>query len=114
MIGLFPAEPDEPLPVTVALDLGAAGDAPGPPAAPWLRPPPGTSADLLPGGDFARVTHVGPYDQITLAYHAIFTWCAERGHPVRGPVREVYLSDPATTPPERLVTDLMIRLEEHP
>ncbi|GII04892.1 MerR family transcriptional regulator [Planobispora takensis] len=109
LIGLFPVEPDEPLPVAVALETPRA--APGSPAtAP--DPPPGIVADLLPGGDFARVTHVGPYDQITLAYHALFAWCAERGHPVRGPVREVYLSDPATTPPERLVTDLMVRLEE--
>ncbi len=115
LIGLFPVELDEPLPVTVALDPAADGDIPGAPAeAPWLRPPAGTSADLLPAGRFARVTHVGPYDQITLAYHALLAWCAERGHPVRGTVREVYLSDPAATPPERLVTDLMIRLEEPP
>ncbi|GIH96868.1 MerR family transcriptional regulator [Planobispora siamensis] len=111
LIGLFPVEPDEPLPVAVALEV--PGAVPGSPAA-APDPPPGIVADLLPGGDFARVTHVGPYDQITLSYHALLAWCAERGHPVRGPVREVYLSDPATTPPERLVTDLMIRLEEPP
>nr|WP_260408653.1 MerR family transcriptional regulator [Planomonospora venezuelensis] len=117
LIGLFPVELDGSLPVAVALDLapglsgtvGAPGrtDAPG-----GLRPPPGTVLGVLPGGSFARVTHVGPYDQVTLAYHALFAWCAERGLPTRGPVREVYLTDPVTTSPERLVTDLMIRLEE--
>ncbi|MBG0831799.1 MerR family transcriptional regulator [Planomonospora sp. ID67723] len=117
LIGLFPVEPDEPLPVAVALDLapaaaGTAADSALRNAGGELRPPPGTALDLLPGGAFARVTHVGPYDQITLAYHALLAWCAERGHPARGPVREVYLSDPVTTPPERLVTDLMIRLED--
>ncbi|NRQ40935.1 MerR family transcriptional regulator, partial [Nonomuraea sp. NN258] len=68
--------------------------------------------DVLPGGAFACATHVGPYDQISLTAHALLAWCAERRHPVRGPLREVYVSDPAVTPPDELVTHLMIPLEE--
>ncbi|MBY8852257.1 GyrI-like domain-containing protein, partial [Saccharothrix sp. MB29] len=74
----------------------------------------GWDAELLPGGEFACATHVGPYDQIPLTVHALLAWCAERGHPLRGPIREVYVSDPATTEPDRLVTHLMIPLEERP
>jgi effector-binding domain-containing protein len=66
---------------------------------------------VLPGGSFACATHVGPYDQISLTAHAVLAWCAERRHVVRGPVREVYVSDPAVTPPEQLVTHLMVALE---
>ncbi|GAA2857530.1 hypothetical protein GCM10010517_15900 [Streptosporangium fragile] len=67
---------------------------------------------MLPGGRFAGATHVGPYGQIGLTAHALLSWCAERRRPVRGPIREVYVSDPATTPPDRLSTHLMIPLEE--
>ncbi|WP_436775280.1 MerR family transcriptional regulator [Yinghuangia sp. YIM S09857] len=98
LIGLFPLDFGEAIPVAVAL----VGD----------RPVPGAEPDVLPGGRFARATHVGPYDQIGLTAHALLSWCAERRHPVRGPLREVYVSDPATTPPDRLVTHLMIPLEE--
>ncbi|MER7502080.1 hypothetical protein AB0L05_10700 [Nonomuraea pusilla] len=31
---------------------------------------------------------------------------------VRGPIREVYGTDPATTPPDQLITHLMIPSEE--
>ncbi|TMR88665.1 GyrI-like domain-containing protein, partial [Nonomuraea basaltis] len=68
--------------------------------------------EVLPGGRFACATHVGPYDQIPLTAHAVLAWCAERRHVVRGPIREVYVSDPAGTSPERLVTHVLICLEE--
>ncbi|WP_262380594.1 GyrI-like domain-containing protein [Nonomuraea sp. PA05] len=61
---------------------------------------------------FASATHVGPCDQIGLTAYALLSWCAERHPPVRGPIREVYVSDPATTPPDRLITHLMIPPEE--
>ncbi|MGW0659827.1 MerR family transcriptional regulator [Streptodolium elevatio] len=98
LVGLFPLDFGEPIAVAVA--LVAEGPAPG------------AELDVLPGGRFARVTHVGPYDQIGLTAHALLSWCAERRHTVRGPLREVYVSDPMTTPPDRLVTHLMIPLEE--
>jgi effector-binding domain-containing protein len=28
----------------------------------------------LPGGDFAVVTHVGSYEELGLAYHALYAW----------------------------------------
>ncbi|MBG6134917.1 MerR family transcriptional regulator [Longispora fulva] len=93
LIGLFPLDVADQIPVAVAA-VRADGD------------------DLLPGGTFASATHVGPYDQITLTAHALLSWCAAHGHPPTGPIREVYVSDPATTPPDRLVTHLMIPLEE--
>lgn len=105
LIGLFPVQLGEPIEVAVTLAL-----APAPHAAEPC--PPGVALEVLAGGAFASATHVGPYDQISLTAHAVLAWCAERGHPMRGPIREVYVSDPATTPPDQLVTHLMIPLEE--
>ncbi|MEV4807396.1 MerR family transcriptional regulator [Nonomuraea sp. NPDC049421] len=98
LIGLFPLDLGEPVTVTVALVSE--------------EPVAGADLDVLPGGRFATATHVGPYTQVGLTAHALLTWCAERRHPVRGPLREAYVSDPATTPPDRLITHLLIPLEE--
>ncbi|WP_182900894.1 MerR family transcriptional regulator [Microbispora sp. H10830] len=100
LVGLFPLDYGESIPVAVAL-TGTG-----------LPRVPGAYPEILPGGTFATAAHVGPYDQISLTAHALLTWCAERGHAPTGPLREAYVSDPATTPPERLVTHLMIRLED--
>ncbi|MEV4457902.1 GyrI-like domain-containing protein [Microbispora sp. NPDC049633] len=102
LVGLFPLDYGEAVPVAVAL------------TGPDLPDVPGARPDILPGGAFATSTHVGPYDHVPLTAHALLAWCAERGHTPTGPLREVYVSDPATTPPERLVTHLMIRLEDEP
>ncbi|WP_043626378.1 MerR family transcriptional regulator [Nonomuraea candida] len=109
LIGLFPVDVGEVVEVSAALLLagGAAGGA-------GWEDGEGAQVRVLPGGLFARATHVGPYDQISLTAHAVLAWCAERRHVVRGPLREVYVSDPAVTPPEELVTHLMVCLEEEP
>ncbi|MFI0449087.1 MerR family transcriptional regulator [Actinomadura sp. 6N118] len=70
--------------------------------------------EVLPGGSYALATHVGPYDQIALTAHGLLAWCGDHGHLPAGPLREVYLTAPTLTPPERLVTQLMIRLEDTP
>ncbi|MFF0306458.1 GyrI-like domain-containing protein [Streptosporangium sp. NPDC004379] len=72
----------------------------------------GMDEEPLPIGRFAGATHVGPYGQIGPTAHALLSRCAERRCPVRGPIREAYVPDPATTPPDRLITHLMIPLEE--
>ncbi|MEU9831282.1 GyrI-like domain-containing protein [Streptosporangium sp. NPDC048047] len=97
-IGLFPLDLTGEIAVTIAVETSA--DVPG------------TSPDVLPGGLYASVTHVGPYDQISLTTHALLAWLGERGHTPDGPLREVYVSDPRTTSPDRLVTHLMIKLED--
>ncbi|WP_281367977.1 MerR family transcriptional regulator [Nonomuraea typhae] len=106
LIALFPIDLDDAFTITATLTL--------PPGA---RPDPATGIldTHLPGGTFAATTHIGPYDQIPLTTHALLAWCAERGHPLTGPIREVYLTDPATTPPDQLTTHLMLPIEqEHP
>ena len=64
----------------------------------------------VPGGEFAVVTHIGPYEQLGLAYHALYAWAQEHGHESRGLVREIYVNDPANVRPEALQTDLLLPL----
>jgi DNA-binding transcriptional MerR regulator len=105
LIGLFPVDLSGAFDVSVALVLHDGWDGGGDGGG-------GARVDVLPGGTFAAATHIGPYDQISLTAHALLAWCAERRHPMRGPIREVYVSDPARTPPDELITHLMIPLEE--
>ncbi|WP_326645166.1 MerR family transcriptional regulator [Streptosporangium sp. NBC_01755] len=98
MIGLFPLDLAPELAVAVAVETS--------------EDVPGTSPDVLPGGLYASVTHVGSYHQIPLTAHALLAWVGERGHTPEGPLREVYVSNPITTPQDRLVTHLMIKLED--
>ncbi|MEV5708538.1 MerR family transcriptional regulator [Actinoallomurus sp. NPDC052274] len=97
-IGLFPLDLTSEVLVTVGVETDTAV--------------PGTAPDVLRGGLFASATHVGPYDQIGLTAHALLAWAGDRGHTPAGALREVYVSDPASTPPERLVTHLMIEVKE--
>ncbi|MFI0406434.1 GyrI-like domain-containing protein [Actinomadura sp. 3N508] len=93
LIGLFPLDMDEEFDVRVVVQA-ADGD------------------DVLPGGSFASAVHVGPYEEIPLTVHGVLAWFGDHGHTPAGPVREVYLNDPATTPPEHLETKVQIRVED--
>ncbi|MGW0809865.1 MerR family transcriptional regulator [Nonomuraea sp. NPDC002799] len=108
LIGLFPVDLGDIIDVAVAIVLDP--DATRPETKTQAET--GTEIRELAGGPFARATHIGPYDHIPLTTHALLAWCAERRLPIRGPLREVYVSDPARTPPEQLTTHLMIPLEE--
>jgi effector-binding domain-containing protein len=72
----------------------------------------GSDVRILPGGLAAVATHVGPYEDLALAYQGLFAWIYERGHRPSGPVREGYLADPSTSEPAQLVTRLVVPLED--
>lgn len=93
LVGLFPLDMVDEFDVRVA-----------------VRAPDGD--EVLPGGPFAAAVHVGPYEEIPLTVHGVLAWFGDYGHTPAGPVREVYLNDPATTPPERLETRVLVRLED--
>ncbi len=101
LVGLFPMDLGEVVEVAVGCVLEGVEVSPG-----------GVRAEVLPGGRFASAAHVGPYDQIGLTAHAVLAWCAERRLRVGGPIREVYVSDPAVTPVDELVTEVMVGLRE--
>ena len=65
----------------------------------------------LSGGTFACLSHVGPYETLGLAHHALFAWAQEHGHAPLGPVWEFYANDPEQVRPEELVTKVALPLE---
>lgn len=65
----------------------------------------------LPAGKTLRFIHRGPYDQLAATYGAITEWmegrgliASERDWARYMPMWEEYVSDPATTPPDDLLT----------
>ena len=68
-------------------------------------------AGQLPMGQAATTVHVGPYDAIEPAYNALMGWMAEQGHQGAGVAYELYLNDPAQTPPDQLRTQIIFPLK---
>ncbi|SAK43399.1 AraC family transcriptional regulator [Caballeronia arationis] len=62
------------------------------------------------GGEFAVLTHVGPYAQLCFAYQWLYgEWLPQCGRETAdAPVHEVYLNDPRDTPPTELVTEIWL------
>jgi effector-binding domain-containing protein len=68
-----------------------------------IEPPFGWDLTELPGGTFATLLHVGPYDSVRVSYDTLLAWLESHGLAVAGPPREVYMSEPET-PPEQIRT----------
>ncbi len=63
----------------------------------------------LPGGPTAVTTHIGRYEDLTLAYEAVHRWLGELGWSAIGPHWEVYFTDPNVEPdPSRWRTDVVV------
>jgi DNA-binding transcriptional MerR regulator/effector-binding domain-containing protein len=99
VVGLYPVDLEDPCPVTVAVP---AGDGVAPAGRAELH--------VVPAGPAMSTVHVGPYDELALAYTALLTAAHERGHEPRGPIAETYLTSPQDTPPAELVTRLEVRV----
>ncbi|ADB52594.1 MerR family transcriptional regulator [Conexibacter woesei] len=110
LVGLYPLDLDGDVAFAVGVDP-AASAAPEAAGAAASRPD-GIVPIELPGGAIARVTHVGSYDELPLAYFPLLAWLQERGHPAAGPVRETYLDDPSEVEPTRLRTEVSIPLTD--
>ena len=58
---------------------------------------------VLPGGPGLRVLHVGAYDQVVGAYHALEAYMAQHALAPSGPPSESYLDGPEVAEPRTLV-----------
>ncbi|MCJ7832468.1 MAG: GyrI-like domain-containing protein [Actinobacteria bacterium] len=57
-------------------------------------------------GQAVQAQHVGPYDDVSQVIEKIQAFIAEKGMISRGRLHELYMSDPARTPPAELLTIL--------
>lgn len=62
----------------------------------------------LEGGEFAAVVHTGPYQGVSTAYERLFAYLESENLVPAGPLRELYINDPAEVPEEELLTEVMI------
>lgn len=60
----------------------------------------------LPGGKMAKIVHKGPYEECTPTYEKLFSWIAENGKEITGPIREVYFNDPREVATEDILTEI--------
>ena len=63
-----------------------------------------------PGGEVLKVTHTGSYASLPVTYAAIDAWLTLNKREGSGVVWEAYVSDPATTPEDQLITKIYVGL----
>lgn len=81
-------------------------------AAPPKDLPEGLSYEKFPGGKYSRFVLTGPYSQLGQASGKVWSTVAEKGIKVRDDwAIENYLNDPRVTPPEQLVTEILVPTE---
>jgi len=68
----------------------------------------------IAGGRYAVYRHVGTYTQIGAAFGRLYgLWLPQSGQTLRSaPALEIYINNPRATPPDRLVTELLLPIEE--
>ena len=68
---------------------------------------------IIAGGDYAVMTHFGPYEKLGESYTKLLgQWLPRSGRNLGAtPCFEVYLNSPENTEPEDLVTDIHAPLE---
>jgi AraC family transcriptional regulator len=74
--------------------------------APVEPDPSGVGIKKVPGVEVASTVHKGPFDEVGKIYGILWGWINSNGYEIVGPPEEVYFSDPATTPPQELTTEI--------
>jgi predicted transcriptional regulator YdeE len=71
--------------------------------------PAGLEYELFEGGKYSRFVLTGPYSDLPAATGQVFDIFAQRGMTLRGDFCiESYVSDPRTTPEDKLITEILI------
>jgi len=65
----------------------------------------------IEGGMVACLLHKGPYEELGLAYHSLFSWIQEHGYDQNGEMREIYKNDPTEVPVEELRTEVILPIK---
>jgi DNA gyrase inhibitor GyrI len=71
--------------------------------------PAGMQYELIGGGRYSRFVLTGPYSDLPAATRRVFEIVAQRGVALRSDFCiESYVSDPKSTPEEKLITEILI------
>ena len=105
MVAIYADDPDA---VPVADLRSAAGTV----VDPGTEIPHDLAERMVPAGRYAIMRYIGPYSSMHAAYLWLYgQWLPSSGEEPRDhPIVEEYLTDPATTPPVRAVTDILLPL----
>ena len=78
-----------------------------------IQPEGEVGVQVIPGGDYAVITHKGPYEKLLETYQKLFgEWAPQSGRVVKqAACFEIYRNDPMKTAPEDLITDVYVALE---
>ena len=60
----------------------------------------------------AYTYHIGPYDKVGDSYKMLFEWAERNKYEIQSYPVELYWSDPAKTPAEKIVTELWLPVKE--
>jgi AraC family transcriptional regulator len=106
MLGMSYDDPDVTPPDKLRYDAALVVDA-------SVQPEGEVGIQEIPAGNFACMTHHGAYDKIGETYALLFgRWAPENRRELGGgPSLEFYRNSPFDTPPEKLETDIFVRLE---
>jgi effector-binding domain-containing protein len=78
------------------------------PVAGVTEAPHGLYLRAFPGGRVARTLHVGPYEELGMAYRELEVWVDQQGLTTSAPPFDVYLNDPhEVEDPARFETELV-------
>lgn len=66
----------------------------------------GVGVKKVESAQVASTVHKGPFDGVGKAYAMLWEWINANGYEIIGAPEEVYFSDPCTTPPEELMTEI--------
>ncbi|MCM0756110.1 AraC family transcriptional regulator [Desulfovibrio aminophilus] len=82
------------------------------PVGPEVQSEGAITVQTIPGGDYAVAIHRGPYENLEKTYAALMgRWLPQSGRMLReAPGFEIYRSDPKTTAPEDLITEIYMPL----
>ncbi|MDD1677343.1 MAG: GyrI-like domain-containing protein [Methanomicrobiales archaeon] len=66
----------------------------------------------IPGGKMVHTVHRGPYETCEPTYLRLFSWIAEHGLAICGPIREMYPNNPHWVPREEIITEIFVPVDE--
>lgn len=66
---------------------------------------------MIPAGQAVSTVYSGPYSGMTPAYEALMAFMREQGLQATGVAYEIYIDDPAMTPPELMKTEIVFPLK---